>query len=368
MRIGLISFFHDGDCAGHSRAAARERQDYCALHGYACIEHHTRVLGSTLHRAWDKLPILRKHLPEYDWLFWLDADRFIMNFEVKLEQFLDGNTDMILARQCVCLDTGAWLVRNHSRSLNLLDAAAAQTDLAYDPWLDAAAVQRAIAASPELRVRYAPATALSSTVSGYARGDFVLNLAEQNSKSDMVCAAMEQTSLQLEDPEQFGHLFRRLSYERGAIVGVGRGEFAERLLARWSGRHLWLSAPAYAPVQSSADARLDAAIRKLDLAYAEKIFQADERVKIVNDAPASAAPLPEDHALDWIYFNGPASAGELKTWLPKVRNGGIVAGLLAESVQEVPRELQHEPSLQTANWRVTREPALRSFYFVKSPE
>ena len=140
------------------------------------------------------------------------------------------------------------------------------------------------------------------------------------------------------------------------------------LLARWNGRRLWLIESADAPVQSSADARLDAAIRKLDLAHAERIFQPDERVTIVHDHPSSSAALHEANALDWIYFDRPTSAEELKTWIPKVRRGGIVAGLLTESASAVPLEFQQDPSLQLVNWRTTREPALKSFFFVNSPQ
>lgn len=45
--------------------------------------------------AWTKIPAIAKMLEEYDWVFWSDADSIILNFEVRLEDFLVAGYDII---------------------------------------------------------------------------------------------------------------------------------------------------------------------------------------------------------------------------------------------------------------------------------
>jgi hypothetical protein len=45
--------------------------------------------------AWTKLAVISRVLEDYDWVFWTDADSVILNFDIKLEDFLNEDFDVI---------------------------------------------------------------------------------------------------------------------------------------------------------------------------------------------------------------------------------------------------------------------------------
>jgi hypothetical protein len=39
--------------------------------------------------SWNKIPAIKKHLPRFDWLLWMDIDSLVANPEVRLESLID---------------------------------------------------------------------------------------------------------------------------------------------------------------------------------------------------------------------------------------------------------------------------------------
>jgi glycosyltransferase involved in cell wall biosynthesis len=104
------------------------KQQYADRHGYDVIVDGD-VIDETRPTSWSKLLAMRKYLPYYDYLFYVDADTLVTNPELKLEDIVDYGYDQILAADRNGLNCGVWLIRNTPWSLWFLDEMWAQTQL-----------------------------------------------------------------------------------------------------------------------------------------------------------------------------------------------------------------------------------------------
>ena len=126
-KIGIISLCDhnvDAICA----ASIANKQMYADAHGYDVIVDGD-VIDVTRPTSWSKLLAMRKYLPYYDFLLYVDADTLVANADVKLEDIVDYGYDQILAADRNGLNCGVWLIRNTPWSLWFLDEMWAQTQL-----------------------------------------------------------------------------------------------------------------------------------------------------------------------------------------------------------------------------------------------
>jgi hypothetical protein len=77
-------------------------QQYCLKHNYDIHFFTSNVDG--VHQEEGKsffarYPFIKKHLPNYDWIFWIDADCLVMNFYKKFEDYIDNKYSLILDQQ-----------------------------------------------------------------------------------------------------------------------------------------------------------------------------------------------------------------------------------------------------------------------------
>jgi hypothetical protein len=61
-------------------------------------------------------------LNDYDWVFWLDADAWITNYDIKLETILprQGSADFVVTQDINGPNAGSWLLRNSDWSRKFL--------------------------------------------------------------------------------------------------------------------------------------------------------------------------------------------------------------------------------------------------------
>jgi len=125
MKILLLTFADD-NMREMGDLSADNKLSYCQRHGYEfSYEQKTlEVLGDGRgNGSWQKILYLIKHLPDYDWIFWSDADALILNPDIKLEKFLPGDKgiDLILARdKQPWINCGNFFIRNCEWSCNFL--------------------------------------------------------------------------------------------------------------------------------------------------------------------------------------------------------------------------------------------------------
>jgi hypothetical protein len=89
---------------------------YAEKHGYD-IFNYLGTLNKFKNIHWSKLIAIKKHLKDYDWIFWSDSDALITNLEIKLENLIDDNYNLIITRDCLGnINSGNFLIRNSSWS------------------------------------------------------------------------------------------------------------------------------------------------------------------------------------------------------------------------------------------------------------
>lgn len=112
-----------------------------------------------------------------------------------------------------------------------------------------------------------------------------------------------------------------------AEVGVERGEFAQAVLARWTGR-----GPYYAvdPFTDKPPAAFETYPALANEREAHARIGSDPRVNFLKTDSVSAAQHIKDGELDGVYIDAGHSFSDvtrdLETWYPKVRDGGLIAG------------------------------------------
>jgi len=100
------------------------KMHYCIKHNYDLIVDHS-VYDDSRPRAWSKIKLLLKYLSSYDYLFWVDADAYIMNMEHSLNGFILANgliqdTSILVSYDWKMMNTGVMLIRNSDFSREFL--------------------------------------------------------------------------------------------------------------------------------------------------------------------------------------------------------------------------------------------------------
>lgn len=98
----------------YSELASLTRQnkiDYCSKNGYSYLEIQEEAANNK-HVAFNKYSVALRYLPFYDWVFYNDCDSLIMNYNIKLESFIDENYEAIISYDINGLNTGQWFVKN----------------------------------------------------------------------------------------------------------------------------------------------------------------------------------------------------------------------------------------------------------------
>lgn len=94
--------------------------EYAKRHNYDLIVHN-EVLNFARPPAWSKIVAMQRALPNYDAACWLDSDIAIMDMEIRLEDFMDDECDLIAGGSfCAPFNSGAFILRNTPAAFRFL--------------------------------------------------------------------------------------------------------------------------------------------------------------------------------------------------------------------------------------------------------
>lgn len=123
-------------------AGIENKKAYCKKQGYDLV-----ICENFLDRSrpppWSKIPLLLQVMEDrsHEWIFWTDADAIVMNFDVRLEQFIDENYNFILTRDLFSLNTGHFFIRNCEWSREFLKKVYEHKEFIFNsPWEQAAVI------------------------------------------------------------------------------------------------------------------------------------------------------------------------------------------------------------------------------------
>lgn len=111
-KIAIVSLFNER----HKDLADitwTNKQNYAAKHGYIAVSKTDNFSVEQVH--FDKfvhiLDVMNTN-PDVDWIWWLDNDAMITNFDIRLEDLVDPDFHVIMATDIAALNTGSFIVRN----------------------------------------------------------------------------------------------------------------------------------------------------------------------------------------------------------------------------------------------------------------
>jgi hypothetical protein len=96
MKIGILDC-HDESYAGIAKICNKSKHSYCKTKKIDFIEFkfdQIKPYGPT----WGRLFGIERHLPNYDWLLYLDTDTIITNFDFELESMAYSRFNVVLGR------------------------------------------------------------------------------------------------------------------------------------------------------------------------------------------------------------------------------------------------------------------------------
>ncbi|KAJ7522961.1 hypothetical protein O6H91_18G032800 [Diphasiastrum complanatum] len=105
------------------------KKSYVQRHGYDFIDA-SDLLDKSRPPSWSKILAVRKHLANFDWIFWTDADSLVTNPSIALEDIIGsivGNAnfedmpDLIVTEDVTGVNAGMFFVKNSKWSEVFLD-------------------------------------------------------------------------------------------------------------------------------------------------------------------------------------------------------------------------------------------------------
>lgn len=125
MKAALVTF-GDENVREWTRVSFPLKERYCRLHGYGFHSAGERLDDRPA--GWSKIPLLLRHLADYELLYWSDADSVIMQPAVRLEEPADPKAELTfsIAGLHGTLNSGEFFVRNSPWARDFLETVYAQ--------------------------------------------------------------------------------------------------------------------------------------------------------------------------------------------------------------------------------------------------
>jgi len=131
MKIAVCSLSLGEEFRDVTKYAIQNKILYCEKHGYDFIEDPS-VYDSNRPHAWSKILLVKKYLPNYDYVMWIDADTFIMNDEIKIEDKINtlmNDRDFMVGIDWQMMNSGVFFMKNTQGMIDFLDEIYKQTHL-----------------------------------------------------------------------------------------------------------------------------------------------------------------------------------------------------------------------------------------------
>jgi hypothetical protein len=119
--LAIVSMFNEkhADLAAYSWT---NKEQYAAKHNYKAIAKTSNFSREQIH--FDKfshiLDVLNSD-SNIDWVWWLDNDAMITNFDQRLEDLIDDDYHVIMGVDIASINTGSFLVRNSMQARQWLE-------------------------------------------------------------------------------------------------------------------------------------------------------------------------------------------------------------------------------------------------------
>jgi hypothetical protein len=105
MKICILTSYTDhirwdnyGKC-DYGDFASFNHHEYSNRHGYSYLKEIVKNDAyENWHPTWIKIDVIKKFLPLYDYVVWIDADAVFVNQDITIEDLIDGNVDLVIPK------------------------------------------------------------------------------------------------------------------------------------------------------------------------------------------------------------------------------------------------------------------------------
>lgn len=110
-KIAIVTLF-DKNYEKVAEISIPNKIKYAKKHGYDFL-YYNKSIDLSRPPQWSKVKAIEYTLHDYDWVWWIDIDALIMEFDVKLESIIDENYDIIFtANKFSYLSNGSSFFKN----------------------------------------------------------------------------------------------------------------------------------------------------------------------------------------------------------------------------------------------------------------
>lgn len=121
-KIAIVSIFNDKHKDLADLTWYNNKVKYAEKHGYIASAKTADFSPEQVH--FDKfvhlLDVMEKN-PNVDWVWWLDNDAMITNFDIRVEDLVDADYHVIMPTDIAALNTGSFIVRNSPQAKEWLN-------------------------------------------------------------------------------------------------------------------------------------------------------------------------------------------------------------------------------------------------------
>jgi hypothetical protein len=105
MKICILTSYTDhirwdnyGKC-DYGDFSSLNHHEYSNKNGYSYVKEIVKNEDYiNWHPTWIKIDVLKKYLPLYDYIVWIDADAVFVNQDITIENLIDGNVDLVIPK------------------------------------------------------------------------------------------------------------------------------------------------------------------------------------------------------------------------------------------------------------------------------
>jgi len=120
--MAIVSIFNDRHKDLADLTWYNNKVKYAEKHGYLALSKTDNFSPEQVH--FDKfvhiLDVMEKNT-SVDWVWWLDNDAMITNFDIKVEDLVDNDYHVIMPTDIAALNTGSFIVRNSAQAREWLN-------------------------------------------------------------------------------------------------------------------------------------------------------------------------------------------------------------------------------------------------------
>eukprot|EP00760_Papus_ankaliazontas_P018980 PhM_4_TR17804/c0_g1_i1/m.18962 len=194
--VGIVTLNSPGGYGVHRRSgswmwpyAVYNRRKYAERHGYGVHVDGRAVVDPRTPPSWSKIKTIRKYLPRYKWLMWLDIDALFMDYSKTVEEVIVAgappSADIIMSKDHNGLNCGVMLFRNSPWTMQFLSRVWHWSGDRRHVWQEQYALMQIVATDPAAasHFHFLPQQRMNAYPDMWRRGDLIVHMVNCESRA-----------------------------------------------------------------------------------------------------------------------------------------------------------------------------------------